>query len=76
MGFRTLIINVHSKLSYKNNHLVFKTAEQTEMIHLSEIDTLLCETTDIVITTMLLDRLVNEGVLVIFVIQKDYQVQC
>ena len=66
MGFRTLIINVHSKLSYKNNHLVFKTAEQTEMIHLSEIDTLLCETTDIVITTMLLDRLVNEGVLVIF----------
>jgi CRISPR-associated endonuclease Cas1 len=66
MGFRTLIINVHSKLSYKNNHLVFKTAEQTEMIHLSEIDTIICETTDIVITTMLLDRLVDKGILVIF----------
>ena len=36
------------------------------MIHLSEIDILLLETTDIVLTTMLVKRLVDENILVIF----------
>lgn len=66
MGFRTIAINSHSKLSYKNNHLVYKSVDQTEMIHISEIDVLICETTDIVITTMLINQLVEAGVLVIF----------
>lgn len=26
MGWRTVIVNTHSKLSYKNNHLIFKDA--------------------------------------------------
>lgn len=66
MGWRTVVVNTHSKLSYKNNHLVFKDASRTEIIHLSEIDILLLETTDIVLTTMLLKRLIDENVLVIF----------
>lgn len=66
MGWRTVIVNEHSKLSYKNNHLVFKDAYRTELIHLSEIDILLLETTDITLTTMLVKRLVDEKVLVIF----------
>lgn len=66
MGFRTIIVNTHSKLSYKNNHLIFRTAERTELIHISEIDILICETTDIALTTMLLNQLIDEGVLVIF----------
>ena len=66
MGWRTIVVNTHSKLSYKNNHLIFKNAHQTEMIHLSEIDILLLETTDIVLTTMLIKRLVDENILVIF----------
>lgn len=66
MSWRTVIVNQHSKLSYQNNHLVFKSAQQTELIHLSEIDILLLETTDIVITTMLIKKLVDEKVLVIF----------
>lgn len=66
MGWRTVVVNQHSKLSYQNNHLVFKSAQQTELIHLSEIDVLLLETTDIVITTMLIKRLIDEKVLVIF----------
>ena len=53
MGWRTVVVNTHSKLSYKNNHLIFKDTYQTEMIHLSEIDILLLETTDIVLSTML-----------------------
>ena len=66
MGWRTVVVNIHSKLSYKNNHLIFKSATLQEMIHLSEIDILLLETTDILITTMLMKRLVDENILVIF----------
>lgn len=66
MGWRTVIVNEHSKLSYKNNHLIFKSSTKSEMIHLSEIDMLLCETCDISITTMLLKRLSDENILTIF----------
>ena len=66
MGWRTVVVNTHSKLSYKNNHLIFKDASRTELIHLSEIDILLLETTDIVLSTMLVKRLIDENVLVIF----------
>lgn len=66
MGWRTVIINKHSKLSYKNNHLVFKAVDQHEMIHLSEIDVLLLETADITVTTMLLNRLIDFNILVLF----------
>lgn len=66
MGWRTVIVNTHSKLTYKSNHLIFKDASRTEMIHLSEIDVLLLEITDIVLSTMLIKRLVDENILVIF----------
>lgn len=65
-GWRTVVVNTHSKLSYKNNHFIFKDAYKTELIHLSEIDILLLETTDIVLSTMLMKRLVDENILVIF----------
>lgn len=66
MGWRTVVVNQHSKLAYKNNALLFKTTEKQEVIHLSEIDILILETTDITLTTMLLKRLVDENILVIF----------
>lgn len=66
MGWRTVVVNTHSKLSYKNNHLIFKDASRTELIHLSEVDILLLETTDIVLSTMLIKLLVDENILVIF----------
>ncbi|HCM89732.1 MAG TPA: type II CRISPR-associated endonuclease Cas1 [Vagococcus sp.] len=66
MGWRTLVINKHSKISYKNNHLIFKSIDQSEMIHLSEIDMLILETTDISITTMLIKRLIDENILILF----------
>lgn len=65
MGFRTIVINAHSKLSYKNNHLVYKSIEDTQMIHVSEIDVMICETTDIVISTMLINKLIEAGILLI-----------
>ena len=70
-GWRTVVVNTHSKLSYKNNHLIFRNSYKTEMIHLSEIDILLLETTDIVLTTMLVKRLVDENILVISVMIND-----
>ncbi|HFI0448614.1 TPA: type II CRISPR-associated endonuclease Cas1 [Streptococcus suis] len=70
MGWRTVVVNTHSKLSYKNNHLIFKDATRTEMIHLSEIDVLLLETTDITLSTMLVQRLMDENIVVIFCDQK------
>ena len=66
MGWRTIVVNQHSKLSYKNNHLIYKDSSRTEMIHLSEIDILLIETTDIVLSTMLIKRLSDENILVVF----------
>ncbi|EHP2892487.1 TPA: type II CRISPR-associated endonuclease Cas1 [Listeria monocytogenes] len=66
MGWRTVVVNSHSKLSYKNQHLVFKSAYQHEMIHLSEIDVLILETTDITLTTMLINCLVAENILILF----------
>jgi len=70
MGWRTVIVNTHSKLSYKNNHLIFKSSKANEVIHLSEIDVLLIETTDINITTMLLKKLIERSILVIFCDEK------
>lgn len=46
--------------------MIFKDASRTELIHLSEVDILLLETTDIVLSTMLIKRLVDENILVIF----------
>lgn len=66
MTWRTVIINEHSKLSYQNNHLIYKSNDVKEKIHLSEIHTLLLETTDIVITTALIFKLVENNVKVIF----------
>ncbi|MBC1978690.1 type II CRISPR-associated endonuclease Cas1 [Listeria marthii] len=66
MGWRTVVVNSHSKLSYKNQHLVFKSTYQHEMIHLSEIDVLILETTDITLTTMLINCLVAENILILF----------
>lgn len=66
MGWRTIVVNQHSKLSYQNNHLVFKSSEHYETIHLSEIDILLLETTNITISTMLLKRLLDFHILVLF----------
>lgn len=66
MAWRTLVVNCHSKLSYRNNHLLFQSADRMEQIHLSEIDVLILENTMITMTTMLIKRLIDEKIAVIF----------
>lgn len=66
MGWRTLVVNKHSKLSYQNNQLIYKAVDDEEVIYLGDIDIIILETTDITLTTMLIKRLVDENILVIF----------
>lgn len=66
MGFRTIVINEHSKLAYKNNHLTYKSANQQEVITLAEIDLLILETTDNSITTALISKLSESNIAMIF----------
>ncbi|GAB2025881.1 hypothetical protein OfM1_19530 [Lactovum odontotermitis] len=56
MTWRVVVVNRHSKLSYQNNALIFKNDEGIEKIHLSEIHTIIAETTDIVLTTALIAK--------------------
>lgn len=70
MSWRVLVVNRHCKLTFKNNYLVYRNHAEHEMIHLSEIDILMLETTDITITTMLISKLVSYGVLIIYCDEK------
>lgn len=65
MGFRTVVITSHCKCSYKNDYLVIKD-EQIRMVHLSEINTLIFETSAVSITGVLLSELAKNKVGVIF----------
>ena len=66
MTWRIVVVNRHSKLSYQNNSLLFEYSEGVENIHLSEIHTIVVETTDVVFTTALIAKLVEYKVKLIF----------
>ena len=65
MTWRMVVVNEHSKLSYENNHLIYKSNSLVEKLHLSEIHTLVLETTDITISTALLFKLIESNVRVV-----------
>lgn len=58
MGFRTVVITQHCKCSYQNDYLVVR-GENLTNIHLSEISTLILETTAVSITAVLLSELIK-----------------
>ncbi|MDK2801758.1 MAG: type II CRISPR-associated endonuclease Cas1 [Oscillospiraceae bacterium] len=65
MSWRIVVISNQCKLSYKNNHLVVKN-DNIKMIHLSEINTVVIDTTLVSITTVLLCECMNRKIKVIF----------
>lgn len=69
MSWRTLVISTKCKLSYKNNYLVVRN-EDVKMVHLSEVNTLVIDTTLVSITTILLCELLNRKIKVIFCDEK------
>lgn len=65
MSWRTVVVSSRCKLSYKNNYLIVRN-DEVQMIHLSEINTLVIETTLVSITGVLLCELLNKKVKIIF----------
>ncbi|HEY8444548.1 MAG TPA: CRISPR-associated endonuclease Cas1 [Bacilli bacterium] len=64
MGYRIVIINKNSKLNYKDGYLVIRN-DEINMIHLSEINCLLINSTMVTITTYCLAELVKMKIKVI-----------
>lgn len=65
MSWRTVVISNKCKLSYKNNYLLIKN-ENLNMIHLSEINTIVIDTTLVSITATLLCELMDRKIKVVF----------
>ncbi len=66
MAWRTVVISNRSKLDLKYGSMVVRQADDIVKIHLSEISTLILESTAVSITTALLSELIKNKVLVIF----------
>lgn len=65
MSWRTVVISKKSKLTYKNNYLIVRN-EDINMIHMSEINTIIVETTQVSITGILMCELLQRKIKVIF----------
>ena len=70
MAFRTVIISSHSKLEYSLNYLVFRTIDEVKRINLSEIQTVIIESTAVSITSALLIELSKRKIKVVFCDEK------
>ncbi len=70
MSFRTVVINKATKISYKNRFLVVKQDLDEKYIHLSEIDTLIIDSTSVSISAYLLKELSQNKINVILCDEK------
>lgn len=69
MSWRTVVVNKHCKLSYKNGYLVIR-SDRLEMIHLSEVGSLLIENGMVSITSYLINELIQNKISIIFCDEK------
>ncbi len=65
MSWRTVVVSTHSKLEYKMGYLVCRN-EQIQKIHLSEISTLIVESTAVSFTSALVCELIKNKISVVF----------
>ncbi|NLK23927.1 MAG: type II CRISPR-associated endonuclease Cas1, partial [Clostridiales bacterium] len=65
MSWRIVVISNKCKLTYKNNHLVIKNSE-INLIHLSEINTIVIDAVHVSITGILVNELMNRKIKVVF----------
>lgn len=65
MSWRTVVITKHCKLSFKNGYMCIRD-ENLETVHISEIGTLIIDTTMVSVTSALLSELINNKVKIIF----------
>ena len=66
MGWRTLLITQNCKLSYQNDYLLVRN-ENLQMVHLSEINTIVIDTGQVSITSFLVSELAKNKIKLIFV---------
>ncbi len=69
MSWRTVVVSTHSKLEYKMGYLVCRN-EQIQKIHLSEISTLIIESTAVSLTSALICELIKNKINVVFCDEK------
>lgn len=67
MGWRSVIVTQHAKLSYTSHQMVVQTNDKISEVPIEDIQLLLVSTTQAVITTALLSELAEHEVKVIFV---------
>jgi len=65
VGFRTVVITTHCKCTYRNGYMVIQ-AEDQKMIHLSEIDTVIFESTAVSVSCVLLNELSQQKICMVF----------
>ncbi len=65
MSFRTVVITSKCKLSYKSGFMIYR-GESVKTIHLSEINTLIIDSTAVVITTYLICELNKNKIKIVF----------
>lgn len=71
MTFRTVVVETQCKLSYKNNYLVVRT-DSVNLLHLSEIDSIIVDSTMVSITSYLLCELIKRKIALIFCDEKHH----
>ena len=69
MSFRTVVIVNKAKLSYKNNYLIVRSNE-VRQIHLSEINTIIIDSTAVTITSYLINELLSRKIKLVFCDEK------
>lgn len=69
MSYRTVVIQSNCKLKYHNNYLVVR-GENLNRIHIDEIGLLLIDSTQVVITAMLINELMKKKVKIVFCDEK------
>lgn len=66
MGWRTLIITQHTKVSFQMGQVVIKSVDKTFQVPLSDINLLIFETTQATVTSYVIQKLIKNDVRVIF----------
>ena len=74
MGWRTVVVTQHAKLSLSMNNLVVQTKDGTNQIPLSDIEVVLIDTLQAVVTAALLSEMAERQVSVIYVSKKGQPV--
>lgn len=69
MSYRTIIIKNRCKLKYHNNYIVVR-GDNLTRIHIDEVGVLLIDSTQVVITTMLINELIKKKIKIIFCDEK------